>query len=268
MSGADSNRQSWLAALRQSADAPPTAPRAPLTLGAPPIQIGSIEASLAERMHGAGLLLRTPGSHWLIEAPPDTSLAAIAHWLHANRLGGPWRNELLAVTDPRLESLAALASVERAAVRPLGITTFAVHLVAMRADGHVWVQQRADDKATDPGQWDTTMGGQVGAGESMNDALTRETWEEAGLRRAELQDLRKMERLAFRRPVSEGYLVEHIDVFEARLADATTPVNQDGEVQAFECLAPDTLIEWLLAGKFTLEAAVILCAWLRRRDLF
>ena len=66
-------------------------------------------------------------------------------------------------------------------MRPLGITTHAVHLVGWTPDGAVWVQQRAHDKATDPGLWDTTMGGLVTAGESIAATLMRETEEEAGL---------------------------------------------------------------------------------------
>ena len=234
-------------------------------MGEPPARIGSIEACLAERMRLAGLpLLHASASQWRVAAPLDASLAAIAQWLHANRLGSRWRNELLPVTDPGFEQLGV---IERAAVRPLGITTFAVHLIAACADGRVWVQQRALDKATDPGLWDTTMGGQVAAGESVADALARETWEEAGLEVSLFQDLRKVERIAFRRPVTEGYLVEYIDVFEATLADTTRPVNQDGEVQVFECLASDALFERLLDEDFTLEAALILAGWLQRRRL-
>jgi 8-oxo-dGTP pyrophosphatase MutT (NUDIX family) len=236
-----------------------------LVMGEPPARIGSIEACLAERMRLAGLpLLHASASQWRVAAPLDASLAAIAQWLHANRLGSRWRNELLPVTDPGFEQLGV---IERGAVRPLGITTFAVHLIAACADGRVWVQQRALDKATDPGLWDTTMGGQVAAGESVADALARETWEEAGLDVSLFQDLRKVERIAFRRPVTEGYLVEYIDVFEATLADTTRPVNQDGEVQVFECLASDALFERLLDEDFTLEAALILAGWLQRRRL-
>lgn len=244
--------------------APYSAPRVELASGEPPVRIGSIEASLAERMRLAGLPLHASASVWCVAAPLDASLAAIAQWLHANGLGGRWRNEMLTVTDERLEPRGV---IERAAVRPLGITTFAVHLIAARADGRVWVQQRALDKATDPGLWDTTMGGQVGAGESVADALARETWEEAGLDVSQLQDLRKVERIEFRRPVTEGYLVEYIDVFEATLADTARPVNQDGEVQVFECLASDALFERLLDENFTLEAALILAGWLQRRRL-
>ena len=235
-----------------------------LTVGAPPVRIGSIEATLAERLRRAGLPLQASESQWQVLAPVDASLAAIAQWLNANGIGGRWRDEFLTVTD---EQHCAVGVIERAAVRPLGITTFAVHLVATRADGAIWVQQRAANKAIDPDLWDTTMGGQVGAGESVADALARETREEAGLDLAQLQGLRRIERITFRRPVTEGYLVEHIDVFEATLADTVLPVNQDGEVQRFECLTPVELLVRMQGEKFTLEAATILVAWLRRRGL-
>ncbi len=224
--------------------------------------IGSIETELALRLVQAGLPLRRAGATWQLHGPANESLAAIAEWLDQQGLGGRWRGELLDVTDANRRPVA---SIERAAVRPLGIATCAVHLVCARADGSVWVQQRALDKATDPGQWDTTMGGQVGAGETSADTLERETWEEAGLHLTQLQEMRYVEEIALRRPVREGYLVERIDVYEAVIDDAVQPENQDGEVQCFECLSPAEVAERLSAEAFTLEAALILCAWLERR---
>ena len=72
-----------------------------------------------------------------------------------------------------------IGQVERGAVRPLGIATQAVHLVGHAADGRIWVQQRALNKANDPGLWDTLMGGMVSAADTVATALVRETWEEA-----------------------------------------------------------------------------------------
>src|SRR4029079_6897231 len=107
--------------------------------------------------------------------------------------------------------VGALSEVERSVVRVLGLSTFAVHLVGYASDGaRIWVQQRAFDKATDPGRWDTLMGGQVAAGETVETTLARETWEEAGLDVATLLELDRGESLTIRRPVAEGYMVEHI----------------------------------------------------------
>ena len=253
--------QARLDELRRRADLPPAAPRDALTLEPGGAVVGSLERPVAERLARDGLLRFGPDA-WRVEAPASPSLARIAQWLVDAGLGGRWRNELLDVVDAGQTHLAV---IERAAVRPLGIKTFAVHLVGVCADARVWVQQRALDKATDPGHWDTTMGGQVGAGESAADALERETWEEAGLRGAALRQVVQVERLQMRRPVHEGYLIEQIDVFEAVVPEGTEPRNQDGEVHAFECLTPVQLRERLDADVFTLEAAIILWGWLGRR---
>jgi 8-oxo-dGTP pyrophosphatase MutT (NUDIX family) len=142
-------------------------------------------------------------------------------------------------------------------VRALGIPSFAAHLVGSAADGKVWVQQRAFDKATDPGAWDTLVGGLIGAGETTLGALERETMEEAGLVLARLDGLVHAGRVAVRRPVAEGYMVEDIEVFHAVVPSGVAPVNQDGEVERFECLDLDALHARLAGGAFTLEAALV-----------
>jgi 8-oxo-dGTP pyrophosphatase MutT (NUDIX family) len=259
----------WWQRLAERAAQPAERPRLPLHVDGVAAAVGSIESGLAERLRDAGLAAHigsagaADGEVQLI-GPPDAALAAVARWLAAHGLGGRWRGELLPVTDP---AGAARAVIERAAVRPLGIATYAVHLIGRTAAGGVWLQQRALDKATDPGLWDTLMGGLVAAGETTASALERETWEEAGLRVVDLQGLVHAGRITIRRPVSEGYMVEHIDVFEAVVPEGWMPVNQDGEVERFECLAPQPLHERLAAGAFTLEAALMMAESLRRRGL-
>jgi len=162
----------WRAAARRAADLPPAAPRATLWLDGQ--AIGSIEPALAARLVDGGLPLAAgdDGLGWRIAGPADASLAIVAHWLHEQGLSARWRDERLAVASA---NGSVLAVVERAVVRVLGITTRAVHLVGFTPDGRVWVQQRAFDKAVDPGRWDTLMGGQVSAGESVEQTLERET---------------------------------------------------------------------------------------------
>jgi 8-oxo-dGTP pyrophosphatase MutT (NUDIX family) len=243
----------WLGRARRAAATAPLRPRLPLDLAAAGTthRIGSIEPALAERMMRAGLPLRAEATGFRVEGPGDAAFASLARWLHAERVVSTWRNELLAVVDD--EGLA-VATIERAAVRPLGIKTWAVHLVGIAAGGRVWVQQRAFDKATDPGRWDTLMGGQVAAGESIETALERETWEEAGLALSGLRDLARREPIAIRRPVADGYLVEDIEVYHAVVPPGLEPANRDG------------VAERLAARGFTLEATLILGAELERRD--
>lgn len=254
----------WLSRARAAAELSPDRPRQRLRIadGDTLCDVGSIEPGIAVRMSAAGLPLSSGGDGWRIEAPWDESLATIARWLDGERPVSRWRGELLAVVNA---AGRPLASVERSAVRALGVTTYAVHLIGRAADARVWVQLRAFDKATDPGQWDTLMGGQVTAGEATEDTLRRETMEEAGLATVDLLSVERRADVIVRRPVDEGYLVEHIAVFRAVLPAGRAPENRDGEVERFECLHESALLERLRAGAFTLEATLILGAELEGR---
>ena len=252
----------WLDDARRVADQPRDPAREPLLASGSDEAIGSLESVLARRLVAAGLPLRPSSGGWTIDTPLDPSLATIARWLDAHGFAAPWRDELLAVTTA---SGRTLGVVERAVVRVLGIATVAVHLVGVRDDGRCWVQQRSLSKATDPGRWDTLMGGQVAAGESIEATLERETMEEAGLAIADLKDLRRCDDIVVHRAVAEGDMDERIVVYRATVPDPLTPVNRDGEVERFECLDGAALIERLDAGAFTLEATLILGAELERR---
>lgn len=254
----------WLRRARAQANAAPHRARDRLLLGESTAahEVGSIEPEIAARLADAGLPIAKHLDGWTIRPPFDDALAVIARWLHDAGLARRWRDELLPVVarDGR-----ALAAIERSVVRVLGLATFAVHLDGHADGGGVWVQQRAFDKATDPGRWDTLMGGQMAAGESIRSTLARETVEEAGLEIDQLRRLRRAGDLSVRRPVEEGFMNERIAVFRATLPSGVVPVNRDGEVARFECLADSTLQGRLAAGEFTLEATLILGAAIERR---
>ena len=252
----------WCAALVARADQPPQAPRVPLLWQER--EIGSIDPALPLALgrlaaaDGTALLCRE-GLAYCVRGALSDSLERLARALRAAGLAHAWRDEQLAVCDVHG---VPLASVERAAVRVLGIATRAVHLVGFDPRGHVWLQQRAFDKPNDPGLWDTLMGGMVAAGDTLDTALERETWEEAGLRLEELHDLHQAGWVHQRRPAGDGtrhgYLVEDIAWSRCVLPDGVVPRNQDGEVERFECVPPDEVAARLQEGLFTDEAALIL----------
>ena len=258
------NDSRWLARTQAKADQSPRNARALLLLGEPGLahEVGSIEPAIAMRLVAAGSPIEWHEAEWFIVPPFDASLAAVARRLHDEGLAGRWRGELLPVVARDGRTLAA---VERSVVRVLGLATFAVHLSGRAEDGAFWVQQRAFDKATDPGRWDTLMGGQMAAGESIRSTLARETAEEAGLRLDQLRSLRRAADVFVRRPVDEGFMNERIAVFRARLEPGVTPINRDGEVVRFERLREQNLRTRLAAGEFTLEASLILGAEIERR---
>jgi isopentenyldiphosphate isomerase len=56
-----------------------------------------------------------------------------------------------------------------------------VHLHVFDSAGRLCLQRRSLSKDTNPGRWDTSVGGHVAAGEAVGDALLREAREELGL---------------------------------------------------------------------------------------
>lgn len=256
----------WLRALRAAAVVAPLRPRVPLWAGQS--VIGSVEADF---LHEKALQPFIDGPHqllkeehpltlgWRLMGDVTVSLNQLAKVLHDAGLAGEWRGEQLAVHD-QFDHLKG--TVERAAVRPLGIATAAVHLAAQSPDGRHWVQQRSFKKSNDPGLWDTLMGGMVSAADTVETALARETWEEAGLKMSSLQNVSYGGRITTRRPSADGggsgYVIEDIDWYRCTVPEGVVPVNQDGEVEQFRLMEAAELIAALQRGDFTTETALIL----------
>jgi 8-oxo-dGTP pyrophosphatase MutT (NUDIX family) len=174
-----------------------------------------------------------------------------------------WRGELLAVTA---DDGTLLGAIERATMRPLGIRTAATHLVGQRPDGRYWLQQRAFDKDTDPGLWDTLAGGLVGTAlidgvrqrENLKLATQRESWEEAGIEPKWLQAMQSLGASRINRIVSEGHMVQDNYAFLATLPVSYEPRNLDGEVEKFAHFNRAELIDMILQDQLALEPALIM----------
>ena len=258
----------WLKALRGRAIVEPLRPRVPLWAGQS--VIGSVEPGLLDDQALLMMLdVISPilqQEHpaelgWRLLGDVTTSLNLLARALYSAGLAGEWRSEQLAVHD-QFDHLKG--TVERAAVRPLGIATAAVHLVGQTPNGRHWVQQRSLKKSNDPGLWDTLMGGMVSAAETVETALERETWEEAGLKMSTLQDVVYGGRILTRRPCADGkgtgYVIEDMDWYRSIVPEGMTPVYQDGEVAQFALMDSEALLDAMQRGQFTMEAALIFTA--------
>lgn len=239
--------------------------RWPLMLGAD--RVGSVHPQWLQALERSGVQApwveqKTEQHHhylyaeepFLIENSGSFALA-----VHQAGLSGPWRHEAVPVLR---DGGQVWACVERAMVRVLGLRTQAVHLVGLTPDGHCWVQQRSLQKPNDPGMWDTLMGGTVSGNEVLADTLERETWEEAGLHVGSLHDVRHAGCFTARRTTPDGggfgLLVEETHWFVATVPDGLEPVNQDGEVDHFECWSPTQVQQAVAQGLFTPEAAWVL----------
>lgn len=199
-------------------------------------------------------------------------LATVAITLRQAGCAPGWRNELLDVwpehplgSEASLDS-RPLAAIERGVVRPLGLLTRAVHLNGWSQDGHLWVARRALTKATDPGMWDTLVGGLISSQEDVQVGLVRESDEEAGLEAqdiAERTPLRTIGRML--RQVPEGYQSEDVLTCECVLPAHVIPKNRDGEVMDIQLMTPSTIFNMLTQGAFTLEASIVVADDLFRR---
>jgi 8-oxo-dGTP pyrophosphatase MutT (NUDIX family) len=263
----------WLDQVKASIHQPPLRPRVPLLWA--DHSVGSVDAQGFEAFVaqvGVSNVVRLDAESlpaWHLLGEPSTALQILADTMRQcgyAQVAHLWRNEQLAVHSVSGE---LVATVERGAVRALGISTHGVHLHGYTADNKIWIQQRALDKKTHPGLWDTLMGGMVSAGDSLESALERETMEEAGLRLEQVQDLRHMSSFTMRLPNAPDhgleYVVERIDWYECLVPDNVIPVNTDGEVQQFNLVRPQELCQMLLGGMFTTEAAMILGQWISNR---
>lgn len=190
----------------------------------------------------------------LIRLPRDAArLAEIADRLRAAGVLNGWRNELLDIVD---DAGNVVSCIERAVMRPLGFTTRAIHLNAFTPDGRMWIAQRSLHKSTDPGMWDTLVGGLIASGETPGLALLRESHEEAGLQPEDLARGQEIGQFVVSREVPEGYQIEAVTVTDCVLDVACQPVNQDGEVSLIRTASPTEVLDMIEAGLFTTEASL------------
>ncbi len=229
-----------------------TSPETRLTLLVDQRRIGDVAPDLANWLLDHSLV-QLAGSRTLSMLAPPAALALALReggWLRS------WRDEALDLPD--LDSGQVAGSIERGAARPLGVLTWAVHLNATHPDGRIWIARRALTKATDPGLWDTLVGGLVAAGEPLSLALERESEEEAGLPPDVVQRAKRLADLHLYRPLPEGFQRESVAVFNVELPAHLQPTNQDGEVDEIRLAEAGEILEMIQKDAFTGEAAWVL----------
>lgn len=187
---------------------------------------------------------------------------------HDLGLFGGWRNERFDVFDEGGKPLFAL---ERSAFRPLGLLSQAVHINGLQqaADGTAkfWIGRRSPYKAVDPNKLDNLVGGGVGAGEEIAEAMAREAWEEAGVPEDLLNGAVCVSQQQSLRQVSRGLHRETLHIFDVWLPEDFVPENQDGEVAEFTLMSAYELAEAMCGGLLMNDALLATADCFRRHGL-
>jgi 8-oxo-dGTP pyrophosphatase MutT (NUDIX family) len=213
-------------------------------------RIGWLRPELAARLSSWPKVFATGPDKVVLLNPAD--LSPVIEQLAQEGFIPGWRNERYAVEGG--------FEIERAAARPFGLTTRAVHVNGISFDGRrMWLARRASTKAIDPGMLDNLVGGGITAGLSVEEVLVKEAWEEAGVPAELARKAAPGDTLRILREVPEGVQSEVVHAYNLVLPDAFEPRNQDGEVSEF-LLLPFAEIE---SQDLTFEARLVALDYLR-----
>ena len=135
-----------------------------------------------------------------------------------------------------------LFKLDRKLVEYLGIRGYGVHLIAyikQRNSYKLWVPKRNKNKLASPSKFDNSVAGGVRAGEDIFGALEREAYEEAGLKKEQLNNVKLVGTLNYNWKNSPYTLRrDTLYLFDLEVDDKFKPQCLDGEVEKFE------LMEW------------------------
>lgn len=223
--------------------------------------VGSVDCGHLHALTAWPAWLRVGGEQVeLIADEPDVALATVNASLRHAGLVRAWRDEFFALLDPQTGH--RLARMERAACRFWGTLTFGAHANGYLANAqgrptHLWIARRSASKATDPGLLDNLIGGGVSDGQTPQQTLLREAWEEAGLSPHQLGSTQVSSVLRLHRDVTEGLQLEDLYCFDLLLPPGLQPVNQDGEVAGFKCLPVQQALLEAAGSGMTVDAALV-----------
>jgi 8-oxo-dGTP pyrophosphatase MutT (NUDIX family) len=213
-------------------------------------QIGWLRPALAARLAAwPGVFDVQTGQVGLLQVD---QLAAVVEQLAREGFVPGWRNERYRIAD--------LFEIERAAARPFGLTTHAVHVNGIVAGKAMWIARRSPAKPIDPGLLDNLVGGGMTAGLTREEVLQKEAWEEAGIAAPLARAATPGGTVRILREVPEGVQSEVIYVYDLALPEDFEPKNQDGEVSHFMLLP----FAEITKSKLTFEAALVAADYFKR----
>ncbi|GAA6008301.1 uncharacterized protein JCM10292_005524 [Rhodotorula paludigena] len=165
--------------------------------------------------------------------------------------------------------------MERSACALFGFATFGVHCTAfVEEDGEpikLWVPRRSATKQTWPSYLDNTVAGGITAGDSPRQSIIRECAEEASLSPAFVAPrIKQAGVITYQYRTVDGFLQPEVQyVYDLRLPPPSqegaaemgavpTTNPADGEVESFELMSLEDVVEKMVAGEFKPNCALVL----------
>lgn len=169
-------------------------------------------------------------------------------------------------------------AIERAALPLFGLPNFGCLLIAYFHSQStnktmIWVPRRSKTKRTWPGKLDVTVGGGIGLGDTALSTVIRECTEEASLDANYVRDnVRTAGILPFPNRSPGGWILPGLYyLYDLPLKSDGSVVPQtnaaDGEVETFELMDAETVLQNLIQGRFKASSALAMVDFFIRHGL-
>ncbi len=198
------------------------------------------------------------------DVPAEQRTQAVGEVLQRLREEGHidgWRDELYPVN--RSWSEPAFLLIERAAVPWFGVRGYGVHMngfVRARHGPSMWIARRSTTKPTGPGKLDQMVAGGQPAAIGLYDNMMKECAEEAGIPIHIARKARAVGAITYALEDKVGFRPDLLFNFDLELPEDFSPVNTDGEVDAFYLWPMEQVVETVRdsdAFKFNCALVVI-----------
>jgi 8-oxo-dGTP pyrophosphatase MutT (NUDIX family) len=233
-------------------------------------RVGSVDEAHLSALQPWGRWLELRAQAVVLTAAPserDAVFSEMNHRLREQGLIRAWRDEPFPLLCPRTGAVRAV--FERASARFWGTLTLGAHCNGWVADedgkpARMWIARRSLTKATDPGLLDNLIGGGVPHGQTPDETLVREGFEEAGLSPAQMARAVPGRVIELDRDIPEGRQFERLHVFDLQLQPGERPVNQDGEVGEVQLWAMSEVVRQAASAQMTVDASLVTLDFLVR----
>jgi 8-oxo-dGTP pyrophosphatase MutT (NUDIX family) len=241
------------------------------------VRVGCVKAAFAETLARWPEVFRVDARGVTLAAELDSSKVPVAERTRAvgevlqvlreEQLIDGWRDEHYPVNRSWTEAPYLL--IERAAVPWFGVRGYGVHMngFVRDADGlKMWIARRSLTKPTGPGKLDQMVAGGQPAGIGLYDNMMKECEEEAGIPLDIAKHARPVGAISYVLETKAGLRPDLIFNFDLELPQSFSPVNTDGEVEAFYLWPIERVAETVRdSDDFKFNCALVIIDFLLRQ---